>query len=75
MNPLMQSLMGGNNVLSQISSIKQMLSGQNPNAVMQLLAQNNPQFAQFVSANQGKSAQQIAQENGLDWNLVQSILK
>lgn len=75
MNPLMQSMMGGNNVLSQISSIKQMLSGQNPNAVMQLLAQKNPQFAQFVSANQGKSAQQIAQENGLDWNLVQSILK
>lgn len=75
MNPLVQSMMGNSNVLSQVASIKQLLRGQNPNTVMQMMAQNNPQFAKFVSANQGKTAQQIAQENGLDWGLVQSVLK
>ena len=77
MNPLMAMMGGGNmpNMLSQINSIKQMLRGQNPNLVMQNFAQQNPQFAQFLRDNQGKSPEQIAQAYGLNWSEIQQFLK
>ena len=48
---------------------------ENPDTAMKLFAQKNPQFAQFLRDNQGKSPQQIAQDYGLDWNIVQNFLK
>lgn len=30
------------------------------------MMRNNPQFAQFMEANKGKTPQQVAQENGID---------
>lgn len=78
MNPLMTSMnpMGNmRQMMQMVGSIKQMMSGQNPDAVMKLFAQRNPQFAQFVKDNQGKSPEQIAKDYGLDWNMVQSFLK
>ena len=78
MNPLMASMGPMNNMrqmMQMVNGIKQMMNGQNPDAVMKLFAQKNPQFAQFLRDNQGKSPQQIAQEYGLDWNMVQGFLK
>lgn len=78
MNPLMTSMnpMGNmRQMMQMVGSIKQMMSGQNPDAVMKLFAQKNPQFAQFVKDNQGKSPEQIAKDYGLDWNMVQNFLK
>lgn len=79
MNPLARLIpgnMGGApSVLSQINSIKQMLTGRDPNAVAMMFAQKNPQFAQFCKDCRGKSPQQIAEEYGLDWNEVQNLLK
>lgn len=78
MNPLMMSMgpMGNmRQMMQMVGSIKQMMSGQNPDAVMKLFAQKNPQFAQFVKDNQGKSPEQIAKDYGLDWNMVQGFLK
>ena len=49
------------------------MSGQNRNTAMKLFAQKNPQFAQFLRDNQGKSTQQIEQDYGLDWNMVQNL--
>ena len=34
----------------------------------------NPQFAQFVKANQGKTPEQIAAENGIDYSTVRSLM-
>jgi 3-oxoacyl-[acyl-carrier-protein] synthase III len=73
MNPL--AMMGRNSPLQQALSLKKMLSGQNPAQYAQMLAQRNPQFAQFVQQCQGKSAQQIVQEHGLDWSEVEQLLK
>ena len=78
MNPLMASMgpMGNMRQMMQIvNGIKQMMNWQNPDTVMKLFAQKNPQFAQFLRDNQGKSPQQIAQDYGLDWNMVQGFLK
>lgn len=82
MNPLMQ-MMGGakspmNNIqsmLQNVSNIKRLMQGRDPNAMVQMLSQNNPQFAQFIKDNEGKSPEQIASDYGLDWNMVQSFLK
>ena len=78
MNPLMASMGPMNNMrqmMQMVNGIKQMMNGQNPDTVMKLFAQKNPQFAQFLRDNQGKSPQQIAQGYGLDWNMVQGFLK
>lgn len=80
MNPLAQMMVGSpmmNNIQSaaqQIRQIKQMLSGQNPDAVAQMFAQKNPQFAQFQRDIAGKTPQQVAQEYGLDWNMVRQMI-
>ena len=78
MNPLMASMGPMNNMrqmMQMVNGIKQMMNGQNPDTVMKLFSQKNPQFAQFLRDNQGKSPQQIAQDYGLDWNVVQGFLK
>ena len=78
MNPLMASMGPMNNMrqmMQMVNGIKQMVNGQNPDTVMNLFAQKNPQFAQFLRDNQGKSPQQIAQDYGLDWNMVQGLIK
>ena len=78
MNPLMASMGPMNNMrqmMQMVNGIKQMMNGQNPDTVMKLFAQKNPQFDQFLRDNQGKTPQQIAQDYGLDWNMVQGFLK
>lgn len=78
MNPLMSSMGPMNNMrqmMQMVNGIKQMANCQNPDTVIRLFAQKNPQFAQFLRDNHGKSPQQIAQEYGLDWNMVQGFLK
>ena len=78
MNPLMASMGPMNNMrqmMQMVNGIKQMMNGQNPDTVMKLFAQKNPQFAQFVRENQGKSPQKIAQDYGLDWGMIQGFLK
>ena len=78
MNPLMASMGPMNNMrqmMQMVNGIKQMMNGQNPDTVVKLFSQKNPQFAQFLRDNQGKSPQQIAQDYGIDWNMVQNFLK
>ena len=78
MNPLMASIGPMNNMrqmMQMVNGVKQMMNGQNPDTVMKLFAQKHPQFAQFLRDNQGKSPQQIAQDYGLDWGMIQGFLK
>ena len=58
--------------MQMLSAIKQMAGG-NPEAFAQRLMQNNPQFADFVRQNQGKTLQQIATENGIDPSILTSV--
>ena len=72
MNPIVSMLNNSNNqnLLSQINSIKNMLTGKNPDEYFNELMQKNPQFRQFVESNRGKTPEQIASENGIDINLL-----
>ena len=60
-------------LLDQITSLKQMLSG-NPQAIMTQMMQTNPQFAQFVAQNQGKTPEQAFADNGLDISQFKDLL-
>lgn len=78
MNPLFDTMpqaMGQNNPLAMISQIKQMMNGQNPQAFARMLANKNPQFAQFLQENKGKSPEQIARENGIDISQIRKFMK
>lgn len=44
-----------------------------PAAFAQQLMQTNPQFREFAERNQGKSPEQIARENGIDFNQVRGL--
>lgn len=76
MNPILQNLRPQtNNALSQLANLKQLITGNSPQAVYSMLMQSNPQFRQFINANQGKPPEQIAQENGIDLNQVMSLFR
>lgn len=76
MNPILNMMMGSNanNALNQAMQLKQMLQGGNPNVIYQQMLNSNPQFRQFVSDNQGKSPDQIAQAYGIDPNTIKQLL-
>ena len=67
-----------NNPLALMGQLKQMVGmirGQDPRQVAQLMAQRNPQFAEFMRQNQGKSPEQIAADYGIDMGLVRELLR
>ena len=76
MNPILNMMMGSNanNALNQAMQLKQLLQGGNPNVIYQQMLNSNPQFRQFVSDNQGKSPDQIAQAYGIDPNTIKQLL-
>lgn len=81
-NPILQMLnarnpaaKNSNNLLARVMEIKQLLSGQPVEAVYNRLLQNNPQFAQFVQQNQGKSMDDLAKEYGIDPQMLQSMFR
>lgn len=61
--------------LQQLRQMAQMMRGQNPQQLVQSFAAQNPRFAEFLRQNQGKSPEQIAQENGIDMGLLRQILR
>ena len=67
-----------NNPLAMMGQLKQMVGmirGQDPRQVAQLMAQRNPQFAEFLRQNQGKSPEQIAADYGIDMGLVRELMR
>ena len=67
-----------NNPMAMMGHLKQtigMLRGQEPQKVALQMAQRNPQFAAFCAANQGKTVEQIAAENGIDMSFVRELMR
>lgn len=74
MNPIAQALDGngrGNNTMQLV----QMLRAGNPQAMFNQMMQNNPQFAQFVNDNRGKSVDQIARDYGVDLSAIKQFVR
>lgn len=65
-----------NTPMQQLGELAAMIrTSGNPDKVAQLLMRKNPQFASFVQANRGKTPQQIARENGIDWGIIQQLMR
>jgi len=75
MNPLLGMMGGQQGGIGNIMQMMQMFRGKDPNAVMQMMSKQNPQFAKFLQENQGKSPEQIAQQYGVDMEQVRQFLK
>lgn len=78
-NPMMQLLnrskmSGGNNLLSNIAMVKRIMQSGDPSQIVQAEMQRNPQFAEFVRAHQGKSAEDLLAESGMDMSVIKSLL-
>lgn len=73
MNPILQTIMG-NNRGNQMMSLMNMMKSGNPNAIYNQMMQTNPQFRQFIEDNKDKTPEQIAQENGIDMNLLRQFM-
>lgn len=72
MNNLFNQLMPNGQGNSQFSWLMNMVRG-NPQGLTNIV-QSNPKFNEFVANNKGKSVEQIARENGLDMNMVRSLI-
>lgn len=72
MNNLFNQLMPNGQGNSQLSWLMNMVRG-NPQGLANMV-QSNPKFNEFVANNKGKSVEQIARENGLDMNMVRSLI-
>ena len=71
MNPMGQLLhRPQNNMMGMLRAI----AGDNPQAAFNSMMSNNPQFAQFVRENQGRTPEQIAQAYGVDFNEVRQLI-
>lgn len=70
-NPILQKL---NKPQNSMSHLLQMAKG-NPQGVYDQLMQTNPQFAQFVHENHGKTPEQIAREHGINPTMLKSFMK
>ena len=74
-NPILQAINAMRNPNNNILGLMSMLKSGNPDAIFNQLKQTNPQFKKFVEDNQNKSVQQIAQENGIDINVINQFLR
>lgn len=62
-------------MMAQIQNLQKMMQGRNPDQMYNYLIKTNPQFAQFVETNKGKTPEQIANENGIDFATLKQLLR
>ena len=76
MNPIFGKPAGGSGDIGPAALIQRLmglLHGNDPQQVTQLLAKQNPQFAQFMRSCAGKTPAQVAKENGLDFEQIKQM--
>ena len=62
-----------NGIFARLNEVQRFVNG-DPQAAYQSLMRSNPQFMQFVQMNQGKTPEQIASENGIDYSMVRKFM-
>lgn len=70
-----QSNKGGFRNADVVSEVKKLINNKDSGAVVRLMCQRNPQFAQFVNECKGMNINQICEKYNLDYNAVCDILK
>lgn len=56
-----------------MAQLRSMMQG-DPSALLSNLTRTNPQFAQFVAQNQGRTPEEAFRAYGYDFNQVMSII-
>lgn len=59
---------------NSLQALANSMRGINPQTAYNLLISKNKNFAKFVKENQGKSVEQIAKENGLDYSAISNFI-
>lgn len=65
-NPLFQKAAGGANPVAMIAQLISALKGKDPEKLIPLLMQRNPQFARFAQECRGKTPSQVAAQYGIN---------
>lgn len=60
-------------VKARMAQLRSMMQG-DPSALVSNLARSNPQFAQFLAQNQGRSPEEAFKAYGYDFQQVMSII-
>lgn len=60
--------------MGNLAGVVSALRHNDPQSLMESMARSNPQFAQFVSDNRGKSPEQIARERGIDLDSIRKMI-
>ena len=63
------------NPMSNVMGLVNALKNGNPQYMYDQMMKNNPQFKSFVDANKGKTAQEIADNYGIDMNVINQLLR
>ncbi len=64
---------GQNGIFARVDALRRMVGG-DPDAALQRMMRNNPQLAEFVSRNRGKTPEQIAADYGVDISLLRRLM-
>lgn len=64
---------GPSTINERMADLKRIFDG-NPQGLMNQLMRTNPQFAQFVAQNRGKTPEQAFRDNGIDLAKVRSLM-
>ena len=60
--------------MGSLAGVVSALRHNDPQTLMESMARSNPQFAQFVNDNRGKSPEQIAGEHGIDLDSIRKMV-
>lgn len=63
-NPILSKINAPTN--NPMAQLLEVFKSGNPDAIVQQMMQNNPQFRKFMEDNKGKSPEQIASEHGIN---------
>ena len=74
-NPILQALNGMSVKQNNILGILNVLSRNNPQAIYEHLLKTDANFAKFVNENKGKTAEQIAQEHGINLDEIKQYIR
>lgn len=61
--------------VSQFQKIANQLKNGNVHEIYNQMMDNNPEFKKFVEQNKGKEIKKIAQENGIDYALIEQLIR
>ena len=63
-----------NQTMEKLNMIKSVFAGKSPQDVYESMLSTNPQFQEFVKANQGKTIDEIAMEYDVDLNILKNFM-